>query len=84
MGLFLIPKTVETLLSFWTEESTELRAFPAVNEPKGVSVLPHNIAPSLRVVAARLLTLRVRELDTRSPLILLLGLNTIQETSARS
>jgi hypothetical protein len=32
------------------------------------------MAASLRVVAARLLTRRVRELNTRSPLTLLLGL----------
>src|ERR1700676_1101211 len=42
------------------------------------------MAASLRVVAARLLTLRVRELNTRSPLTLLLGLNPIQETNAFS
>ena len=49
-----------------------------------MSVLPNNIVASLRVVAARLLTLRVRELNTRSPLSLLLGLNPIQETNAFS
>src|SRR5208282_2649926 len=37
-----------------------------------------------RIVAARLTTLRVRELSTRCPLILLLGLNPIQETKAFS
>src|SRR6202011_5853156 len=53
-------------------------------EPKGVSVLPTIIAARRRIVAARLTTLRVRELSTRCPLILLLGLSPSQETKAFS
>jgi hypothetical protein len=49
-----------------------------------VLVLPSNIAAKRKVVAARLTTLRVRELSTRCPLILLLGLNPSQETKAFS
>jgi len=40
-----------------------------------VLVLPTIIAARRKIVAARLTTLRVRELSTRCPLILLLGLN---------
>ena len=47
-------------------------------------VLPSTIAAKRKVVAARLTTLRVRELSTRCPLILLLGLNPSQETKALS
>ena len=47
-------------------------------------VLPSIITASRKVVAARLTTLRVRELSTRCPLILLLGLNPSQETKAFS
>ena len=47
-------------------------------------VLPRIIAARRKVVAARLTTLRVRELSTRCPLILLLGLNPSQETKAFS
>src|SRR6202007_2844622 len=53
-------------------------------EPKGVLVLPRIIAARRKVVAARLTTLRVRELSSRCPLILLLGLNPSQETKALS
>ena len=42
------------------------------------------MAASLRVVAARFVTLRVRELSTRCPLILWLGLNPSQEAKAFS
>src|SRR5579864_3664963 len=38
------------------------------------------MAARRKIVAARLTTLRVRELSTRCPLILLLGLNPSQET----
>ena len=47
-------------------------------------VLPSIMTASRKVVAARLTTLRVRELSTRCPLILLLGLNPIHETNAFS
>ena len=47
-------------------------------------VLPRTIAARRKVVAARLRTLGVRELNTRWPLILLLGLNPSQETKAFS
>src|ERR1700680_1676706 len=53
-------------------------------EPKGVLVLPRIIAARRKIVAARLTTLRVRELSTRCPLILLLGLSSSQETKAFS
>ena len=49
-----------------------------------MAVLPSTIAARRKVVAARLTTLRVRELSTRCPLILLLGLNPSQETKAFS
>src|SRR5260370_8216353 len=42
------------------------------------------MAARRKIVAARLTTLRVRELNTRCPLILLLGLNPSQETKAFS
>ena len=47
-------------------------------------VLPSNMAARRKVVAARLTTLRVRELSTRWPLILLLGLSPSHETKAFS
>src|ERR1700682_3751915 len=47
-----------------------------------VLVLPRIIAARRKVVAARLTTLRVRELSTLCPLILLLGLRPSQETKA--
>ena len=47
-------------------------------------VLPSIITASRKVVAARLTTLRVRELSTRWPLILLLGFSPIHETNAFS